>query len=57
MQVEFAREHPETFWLYVVEYATDDSRAQVFGIPDVANKIEEYRLYSGWATVAEQMYS
>ena len=56
-QLEFARKHPETFWLYVVEYATDETGAQVFGIPDVANKIEEYRLDRGWATVAEQMYS
>ena len=57
-QLEFARKHPETFWLYVVEYATVDTRAQVLGIPDVANKMEECRPDSGWATaVAQQTYS
>ena len=56
--MEFARKHPETFWLYVVEYATVDTRAQVLGIPDVANKMEECRPDSGWATaVAQQTYS
>jgi hypothetical protein len=56
-QLEFARQHPEKFWLYIIEYATDDTRAQVFGIPDVASKIEEYRFDNGWAAVAEHMYS
>jgi hypothetical protein len=54
-QLEFAEDHPETFWLYVVEYATDDQRARVFGIPDPASKIEEYRFDSGWAAAAEDL--
>lgn len=56
-QFEFSRDHPGTFWLYVVEYATDDRRARVFGIPDVASKIEEYRFDDGWAAVAEHLSS
>jgi hypothetical protein len=56
-QFEFSRDHPGTFWLYVVEYATDDRRARVFGIPDVASKIEEYRFDDGWATAAEHLCS
>jgi hypothetical protein len=56
-QLDFAEEHPETFWLYVVEYATDDQRARIFGIPDAASKIEEYRFDSGWAAIAEHMSS
>ena len=56
-QLGFAEDHPETFWLYVVEYATDDTRARLFGIPDVASKIEEYRFDDGWAAVAERMPS
>jgi hypothetical protein len=56
-QLGFAEDHPETFWLYVVEYATDDQRARVFGIPDAASKIEEYRFDSGWAAIAEHMSS
>jgi Domain of unknown function (DUF3883) len=54
-QLEFAEDHPETFWLYVVEYATDDQRARVFGIADAASKIEEYRFDSGWAAAAEDL--
>jgi hypothetical protein len=56
-QLDFAEKHPETFWLYVVEYATDDQRARIFGIPDAASRIEEYRFDSGWAAVAQHMSS
>jgi hypothetical protein len=55
-QLEFAGDHRETFWLYIVEYATDDMRARIFGIPDVASKIEEYRFDNGWAAVAEHIF-
>jgi hypothetical protein len=56
-QLQFSHDHPGTFWLYVVEYATDDQRARIFGISDVACKIEEYRFDDGWAAVAEQLSS
>lgn len=56
-QLQFSHDHPGTFWLYVVEYATDDQRARIFGISDVASKIEEYRFDDGWAAVAEQLSS
>jgi hypothetical protein len=56
-QLEFAHANPETFWLYVVEYARDDTRARVFVIHRVADKIEEYRLDSGWAAAAEHIAS
>jgi len=52
-QFEFARQHRDTFWLYVVEYAVDDQRARVLRIADPAGRADEFRFDDGWSAVSE----
>ena len=52
-QFDFALQHRDTFWLYVVEYALDDKRARVLRIADPAGRAEEFRFDDGWSAVSE----
>jgi hypothetical protein len=52
-QFDFAQEHPDTFWLYVVEHALDDTKARVVRIANPAIRAEEFRFDSGWAAISE----
>jgi hypothetical protein len=52
-QFDFAQQHPDTFWLYVVEHALDDARARVVRIANPARRVEEFRFDGGWAAVSE----
>jgi hypothetical protein len=52
-QFDFALQHRDTFWLYVVEFALDDERARVLRIADPAGRAEEFRFDDGWSSVSE----
>jgi len=52
-QFQFAQQHRDTFWLYVVEHALDDERARVLRIADPAGRAEEFRFDDGWSAVSE----
>ena len=52
-QFDFAMQHRDTFWLYVVEHALDDERARVLRIADPAGRAEEFRFDGGWSAVSE----
>ena len=52
-QFEFARQHGEQFWLYVVEYANDPDRARIVKIRDPVGKAGTFTFDKGWSSVAE----
>ncbi len=52
-QFEFAQQHRDTFWLYVVEHALDASRARVIRIADPIGHADEFRFDGGWSAVSE----
>jgi Domain of unknown function (DUF3883) len=52
-QFEFAQQHRETFWLYVVEHVLDGSRARVIRIADPIGRADEFRFDGGWSAVGE----
>ena len=52
-QFDFAMQHRDTFWLYVVEHALDDEHARVLRIADPAGRAEEFRFDGGWSAVSE----
>jgi hypothetical protein len=53
VQFEFARQHGEQFWLYVVERADDPDRARIIKIKDPAGKTGTFTFDKGWSSVAE----
>ncbi|MBE7556762.1 MAG: DUF3883 domain-containing protein [Anaerolineales bacterium] len=48
-----AQELGDQFWLYVVEFAPDDERYQVFPIQDPFGKVNQYLFDDGWQELAE----
>lgn len=52
-QFECAREQGEAYWLYVVEYAGEDSKARIVRIQDPAGKARTFTFDHGWLSVAE----
>jgi hypothetical protein len=52
-QFEFARQHGEQFWLYVVERANDPDRARIIKIKDPVGKAGTFTFDKGWSSVAE----
>ncbi|MDZ5446063.1 DUF3883 domain-containing protein [Micromonospora sp. 4G57] len=52
-QFDFAQQHPDTFWLYVVEHALDDAQARILRIANPVTRAEEFRFDGGWAAVSE----
>ena len=53
-QIEQCRQEPDRFWLYVVEFALEAERAQVFAIPDPVSLIDEYRFDGGWKALSRE---
>ena len=53
-QVEECRREPERFWLYVVEFALEPERAQVFAILNPVSLIDEYRFDGGWKELSRE---
>ena len=51
-QFKFGLQHPNLFWLYVVEYAEDPARAFVHAFRDPVRLVEEFRFDSGWKELA-----
>jgi hypothetical protein len=52
-QFEFAQQHRDTFWLYVVEHALDDRQIRVMRIADPIGRADEFRFDDGWSAVSE----
>ena len=52
-QFDFARQHGDQFWLYIVEHADDDS-ARIIRIQNPAGKAYYFTFDRGWRDVAEQ---
>ncbi|USU13887.1 DUF3883 domain-containing protein [Sphingomonadaceae bacterium OTU29THOMA1] len=54
VQYEMAREHPEQFWIYVVENACDLEKQKVHAIANPFSKVAEYWFDHGWSGTAEE---
>lgn len=52
-QYAFGQQHPDEFWLYVVEYALDDSEFKIYPIHNPINQITHYRFDHGWKELAK----
>ena len=53
VQFEFARQHGEQFWLYIVERANDPDRARIVKIKDPIGKAGTFTFDKGWSSVAD----
>lgn len=53
-QFEECRQEPDRFWLYVVEFAREPDRAQVFAIPNPVALVDEYRFDGGWKRLSRE---
>ena len=51
-QFEYAREHRENYWLYVVEHAGDEN-ARIVRIQDPAGKARTFTFDRGWVSIAQ----
>lgn len=54
VQFSMAREHPDEFWIYVVEHARDLERQRVTAISNPFGKVEEYWFDDNWRNVSEE---
>jgi hypothetical protein len=54
VQYEMAREHPEQFWIYVVENARDLENQKIHAIANPFSKVAEYWFDHGWSGTAEE---
>lgn len=52
-QFNFARDHGQEAWLYVVENVNDDENFQIHPIHDPANRVTTYMFDDGWKAVVE----
>lgn len=52
-QFQVAQEMGESYWLYVVERAEEDSEFQIFKIQNPALRVQEFYYDAGWQEVAE----
>lgn len=52
-QFEFARQHGEQFWLYVVERADDPNQARIVKIKDPVGKAGSFTFDKGWSSIAD----
>ncbi|MBA2084695.1 hypothetical protein DMTZ50_0500 [Dehalococcoides mccartyi] len=53
VQFEWAREHRNAYWLYVVENASDSAITRILRIQDPAGKAHTFTFDHGWLSVAE----
>lgn len=51
-QFDWAREHGEDYWLYIVENAADSASAQVLRIQDPSGKAQTFTFDRGWRNAA-----
>jgi sacsin len=52
IQLKYAQEKGEQFWLYVVEHARDSKLARIHAIQNPAALINQYRFDKGWSNAA-----
>ncbi len=52
-QLEENRNHPDDFWLYVVEHAEDDDAAVIHRIQDPVGQATKYGFDAGWQALRE----
>jgi hypothetical protein len=52
-QFQSAQEHGDSYWLYVVELASEPDRARIVRIQDPAGKARTFTFDHGWLSVAE----
>ncbi|MDF2605143.1 DUF3883 domain-containing protein [Sphingomonas sp.] len=57
VQFAMAREHPDAFWIYVVEHASDPGLQKVHAIANPFAKVTEYWFDHGWRDVGEETAS
>ena len=55
-QFDESRNEASLYWLYVVEYATDDSRRRIYAIHDPASFAKGFVFDKGWASIAEETW-
>lgn len=53
VQFEFARQHGDQYWLYVVEYAGDPARARILKIKDPVGRSGTFTFDKGWSSIAQ----
>ncbi|MGE3992655.1 sacsin N-terminal ATP-binding-like domain-containing protein [Pseudorhodoplanes sp.] len=53
VQFEFARQHGEQYWLYIVEHAGDPAACRIVKIQDPARKAGTFTFDRGWKDIAE----
>jgi hypothetical protein len=52
-QFDLAWKKRETYWLYIVEYATDSQHSRLLRIQDPAGKARTYTFDKGWTDIAQ----
>lgn len=57
VQFSMAREHPDEFWIYVVEHARDIDRQRVYAISNPFSKVKEYWFDHNWHDASEERVS
>jgi hypothetical protein len=57
VQFSMAREHPDEFWIYVVEHARDLEHQRVTAIGNPFSKVEEYWFDHNWRETSEERAS
>lgn len=57
VQFSMAREHPDEFWIYIVEHARDLERQKVTAIANPFSKVEEYWFDHNWREASEERAS
>ncbi|MDE3819743.1 protein NO VEIN domain-containing protein [Sinorhizobium meliloti] len=54
VQFSMAREHPDEFWIYIVEHARNLERQRVTAIRNPFGKVEEYWFDHNWRQASEE---
>ncbi|MGE5159000.1 MAG: protein NO VEIN domain-containing protein, partial [Gemmatimonas sp.] len=52
VQFEFARQHGDQYWLYIVEHAGDAARSRIVKIKDPAGRAGTFTFDKGWISIA-----
>lgn len=53
VQFEFARQHGEQYWLYIVEHAGDVARSRIVKIGNPAGRAGTFTFDKGWISIAD----
>lgn len=57
VQFAMAREHPDEFWIYIVEHARDLERQRVTAVGNPFGKVEEYWFDHNWREASDERAS